>query len=105
MIPSIKQCENWLIHKYGVVINTNVSGCSYFGFVKGDKRKTGFPDKFIERFKQFIEIKRGDESFKPGQVEWLKRIDGLVYRFWEDHVDVYNSDIEIIGSIKYNDEA
>lgn len=76
-----KQIDSWLRHAFpGCVIKTNISGCPFFA-------RRGFPDYHIVGI-GFVEIKRGNERLSADQKFWLNRLDGFVYRFWDDHIEV-----------------
>jgi len=89
-LPTSSQVDKWIESNYDV-IKTNISGCKYWS-------KKGFPDCHIKGI-GFIEKKRGHESFKPGQLFWLERLDGQVWRFWHNRVDIYGCKQGFINTI------
>lgn len=93
-IPSKKQCTNWLKSRYDYK-STNISGCPFWG-------EPGFPDGHALGV-GFIETKRGNEQFKPGQVEWIKRVNGFCYRFWGTYVEVYDKDLILVDRMEYEE--
>ena len=79
-IPSSAAIDNWLKIRFPGIRKVNDSGCPYI---------KGIPDYHAKGIASgWIEVKRGNEEITDDQEFWLIRLDGFVYRFWSDHVQV-----------------